>query len=162
MFNLQVVSSLQKRDSKAGKNHVSTQVLELQLLVDRNLIITAFIRVLNVSLRKTKTYTLIWWWSTYLSWFHIYAYSNERYRVIRVKVDPVSGNVSFLIALYILDKYKMYFNTVSYTLCGPNLNVEVPLTRNHVKPYFEGWNKEIILFTEKEVYKLDRNISQPD
>lgn len=56
----------------------------------------------------------------------------------------------------------MYVNIVSNKFSSPSyLNVDVLLTRRHGHIYLEWVKNECILFTEKELLKINRSFSHP-
>ena len=83
------------------------------------------------------------------------------YKVINLKVNVVSANVPFLIGLNFLDKYRMFVNTVTNTLCAPILDLQVPVVRKRGHIYLEWRQKHKILFTKSELVKIHRNFSLP-
>lgn len=70
-------------------------------------------------------------------------------------------DVPFLIGLDFLDLYKLYADTVYNKLCGPYLNIYVPLRRKQGHIYLKRTNSEQILFTKTELIKLHRIFSHP-
>lgn len=81
------------------------------------------------------------------------------HRIIKLNVDVLPADVPFLIGIDVLDKYKLYPNTVENKLCGPQLDIDIPLTRKHGHVYLEWSKNERILFTKKELIKLHHNFS---
>ena len=85
----------------------------------------------------------------------------QGYRIIVEKVDVVPVDVPFLIGLDFLDKYKLYVNTLENRLSGPDLNINVSLTRKLGHIYMEWKRIDKILFTKRELIKIHRNFSHP-
>ena len=81
--------------------------------------------------------------------------------VICEDVDVVKANVPFLFGLDLIEKYHMYVNTVSNTLCYSDSKIEANLTRKLGHVYLEWNTSDTIHYTRVELKKLHRAFSHP-
>lgn len=80
---------------------------------------------------------------------------------ISLTVDVVKCDIPFLLGLNIMDKYKMYLNTVENVLCFPEMNWKIPIMRKLVHAYLQWKNSDCTLYTRSELIKLHIGFQHP-
>lgn len=59
------------------------------------------------------------------------------HRIIKLNADVVPADVPILIGIDVLDKYKMYPNTVKTKFFCPELDIDIPPTLKYVHVFLE-------------------------
>lgn len=81
--------------------------------------------------------------------------------VISEEVIVLKADVTFLVGLDLLDKYKMVINNVHNVLEGLKVSCRIPLTKTHGHIYFEWHRAQKMRTTYFEIRKLYKNFSHP-
>lgn len=77
------------------------------------------------------------------------------------RMEIVNLNISFLVGLETLTKYRMYVDNVRNEQCFPDLKFEFSFVQKDGHIYMELSRNNVVIFTEQELLKLHRGFSNP-